>query len=182
MNLCALFAVVATLVAFTSNAYGQGIEVKGITLGEPESALERGWGNPPCKDVPTWDNEIGDRVCRELYSSYGGAEVMMNFYILGGTIESIDIRLKPDEFDAVITAMKSRLGSSTTDRTEGVMTRAGVPYKNRIVGWARKDGAILGQRYSESISESIISFSSNRYQAEFAKRRAAKQKARGRDL
>jgi len=182
MNLCARIAVVATAALFVSNAPAQGIEIKGITLGEPESALERIYPVPGCEDVPTQFNVLGDRECRYPHSSYGGVDVQLTYYIFGGMIEAAYIYLKPDEFDAVIKAMQSRFGVPGSDRAEGVVTRAGVPYKNRLVSWKRGDGGIEGQRYSGTVSESVIRFFSSRYRAELAEREAAKNKASAGDL
>lgn len=182
MNLCAQFSTVAIMAVFVSNAHAQGIEIKGITLGDPESALERIYPVPGCEDVPTQFNVMGDRMCRYPYSSYGGVEIQLTYYIFGGTIEAAYIYLKPNEFDAVIKAMQSRFGVPSSDRIEGVVTHAGVPYKNRLVSWKRGDGGIEGQRYSGSISESNIRFFSSRHSVEFAKRKAAKRKASSGDL
>jgi len=129
MNLCARIEVVATAALFVSNALAQGIEIKGINLGEPESALERIYPVPGCEDVPSRFNVLGDRECRYPYSTYGGAEVQLTYYIIDGTIEAAYLHLKPDDFDPVIKAMQARFGAPNSDRVEGIVTRAGVLFR-----------------------------------------------------
>jgi hypothetical protein len=90
--------------------------------------------------------------------------------------------LDPDDFDDVVQAMKSGFSSPTSDKTEVITTKAGVPFKDRAVWWKRKDGVVVANRYSSTVTRSAIRFSTKLYYSEFEKRQGARQKARARDL
>jgi hypothetical protein len=156
------------------------LEFKGIALGLDLVTIED-TGRFSCRAST---NPLADRVCGLKYGereTIAGAPVRtLLLYFYSDRLEMISLSFESQYFSSVTDALAQKYGSAVAT-SEAVQNRMGATFENRKLEWRKGKATVSARRYAADLDTSSVTYQTDFFLQEFARRRKSSTKSNAKD-
>lgn len=177
-------AIAALLIPLCAAAQSVApFDFKGIQIGMDRAAVTALTPIQCTTDTPNADGQLHCFGRGDLARTIAGAKLRSLFLVFDeGTLSDIIANFSSDDADAVLTALQSKYGKPDSSLTSDFTTRIGTHYENLRVTWKSGEYRMTYRRFTDSINNSAVSYTSETALRRFMERTDRQKAERAKDL